>query len=111
MNGLARFVAAFAALAMLQGCSIAGAGTGTGSSLGWQAAQHHDRVPTHRWARFDATTSEYRFDNQRCVDQASIELGAAGSMSPTFLKYRQCMEKRGYTLVSLAPTIASDRHP
>lgn len=109
MTGCRRVVAAFAALAILQGCSIASLGEGTGSSLGWQSAQ--DRVPTHRWARFDATTSKYRFDNQRCVDEASIKLGAAARMSPTFVKYRQCMEKRGYTLVSLAPAIASDRHP
>ena len=116
MTGLGKIVAAFAALAILQGCSVAGLGEESGSSLGWQAAQRgavqtDERVPTHRWARLDASTSEYRFDNRRCVDEASIELGATAGTSPTFRKYRQCMEKQGYTLVSLAPAISSDRHP
>ena len=68
--------------------------------------------PTHRWiAEMDVSRTKYNFDNRRCADEASVEVGATRKSAPAFTAYERCMEGRGYKLATYAPSRYPGRHP
>lgn len=60
-------------------------------------------TPTHRWlADTDVSIARYNYHNTQCIDETNVDLESLRKAAPEFVAYEQCMNAKGYRLVTAA---------